>query len=113
MCIRDRHDGQAQFPVEFAQQRQHGTRGLRIERARRFVAEQYVRPGRERAGDADALLLPAGELVRESTGGLGWQPDLAERTADERLDLRSRGDRMNADRLGQRVACLLYTSRCV
>ncbi len=36
----------------------------RVERAERLVHQQHLRLGRERAGDADALLLAAGKLVR-------------------------------------------------
>jgi hypothetical protein len=37
--------------------------------------EQYRRVCGERAGDADALLLPAGELVRVAAAGLGGEAD--------------------------------------
>ena len=37
-----------------------------VERAGRLVAQQDVRPLRDRARDRDALLLAAGELRRES-----------------------------------------------
>ncbi len=37
--------------------------GQRVERAERLVHQQYLRVGGERAGDADALLHAAGELV--------------------------------------------------
>src|SRR5205807_851242 len=43
---------------------EHGRRGLRIETRHWLVREDDRRVLRERAGDRDALLLPAGELIR-------------------------------------------------
>ena len=62
-------DEQAREPkslLEFGQQRQN--RGLHghVERGRGFVGDQEFGVQRERPCDADALSLPAGELVRES-----------------------------------------------
>ncbi len=55
-----------EFAVDPAEQPEHLRGGLRVERAGRLVGEQDVRVGRQRAGDADALLLPAGELLAGS-----------------------------------------------
>jgi hypothetical protein len=38
--MRDQHDRQPEFLIEFAQQRQHAARRFGIERARRLVAQQ-------------------------------------------------------------------------
>lgn len=64
--MRDEHDGQAQLAVEVAQQLEDGAGGLRVQGAGGLVGEQHLGVAGQRAGDADALLLPAGEL-----GGVG------------------------------------------
>ena len=40
--------------------------GERIERAERLVHQHDLRPRRERAGDADALALAAGQFMRKA-----------------------------------------------
>lgn len=63
--MRDEQDGQAQLPVQVAQQLEDGAGGLRVEGAGGLVGEQHLGVAGESAGDADALLLTAGELGRE------------------------------------------------
>ena len=46
------------------QQVENGRLHRHVERRQRLVAHDQLRLGRERAGDGDALLLPAGELLR-------------------------------------------------
>ena len=46
-----------------------------VERGHRLVEHEQVGVERERPGDADALALTAGELVREPVDVLGVQPD--------------------------------------
>src|SRR3546814_9976760 len=58
--VGDEDDGEAELAVDVAEQRQDLPRRLRIERRGRLVAEQDGGLRRQRAGDADALLLPAG-----------------------------------------------------
>ena len=60
---------------------------LGVERRGRLV-EQHAPPGSQgqRAGDGDALLLPAGQLPRVGVGLVG-QPDPVEQLARPRLDL--------------------------
>ena len=50
--------------VQPTQNRHDLVAGGLIEIARRFVGEQYARPGHERAGDGGALHLAAGQLAR-------------------------------------------------
>ena len=45
-----------------------------VERADRLVRDQHVRLGRERAGDADPLTLPAGEVRREPADAVAGSP---------------------------------------
>ena len=55
----DEHDGEAELAIDVAQQRENGGGRLR-DQARRSLRPTRGRGiGRERAGDADALLLPA------------------------------------------------------
>ena len=44
---------------------------LRVERGQRLVEQQHLRLDRQRAGQRDALLLAAGELMRVAPGVLG------------------------------------------
>ena len=58
----------------------------------------------QRAGDADALALAAGEFVRVAVGLLGPQADRGQHVRDACLDLGLVGDAMQAQRIGQRAA---------
>ncbi len=60
--VRDQHDRQAELAVDALQQVEDRTRGFGIERGRRFIRQQYLRLARQRASDADALLLAAADL---------------------------------------------------
>ena len=62
--VRDDDDGDAELAVDIADQLKDLARGLGIERAGRFIAEQDLRVRGECAGDGDALLLSAGKLRR-------------------------------------------------
>ena len=62
--VRDHHDGAALVGAR-AQQPQHLGAGLGVEVAGRLVGEQQRRVVDERAGDREALLLAARELMRE------------------------------------------------
>ena len=59
------------------QQRQDRLRRLGVERRGRLVAEQHLGVGRQRPGDADALLLPARQLGRIARALVG-EPDQRE-----------------------------------
>ena len=80
----DQHAGRAGVAAR-AQQAQHQLAGLAVERAGGLVGEDQPARADQRAGDRDALLLAAGELVREAVGEL-VQADLLER--GERLAAR-------------------------
>ena len=60
----DKHNGDAEFLVHTLEQGQHFGGGFRVERAGGFVGEQNLRISGQCAGDADALLLAAGQLRR-------------------------------------------------
>ena len=60
----DRHSG----VVYLAQQIHHFLRGFAVQGAGRFVGEDDLGPGNQRAGDRDALFLSAGHFVRHVVG---------------------------------------------
>ena len=60
----DQHDGHPELAIDVGKQIEDRARGLRIERRGRLVRQQHARPRRQRAGNADALLLAAGEFGR-------------------------------------------------
>ena len=61
--VGDEHDGLLQLALEAPELVLEPGAGDRVDRTERLVHEQDRRIGRERAGDADALALPARELV--------------------------------------------------
>jgi hypothetical protein len=69
--VRDEQDGEAELPVEVAQELEDGAGGLRVEGAGGLVGEQDLGIAGEGAGDADALLLAAGELAGVGLGLVG------------------------------------------
>ncbi len=91
--VRDDDDRDAELPVHPAQQREHLGRGVRVQGAGGLVGEQQVGRRRQGAGDADALLLAAGQLFRVGVGTLE-QADEVEQLGDTAvpLDLRHTGD---------------------
>ena len=54
----------------------------RVERRDDLVADQELRLGQERPGDADALALPPGQLVRIAGEMLAAEPDIDQRSLD-------------------------------
>ncbi|GAA2932987.1 hypothetical protein GCM10020221_30950 [Streptomyces thioluteus] len=76
--MRDEEDGQAELPIEVAQQLEDRAGGLRVERGRRLVGEQHLGVAGQGAGDADALLLAAGELARVGLGLVGEADEVEE-----------------------------------
>ena len=79
--VRDHHDRLAVIAIERLQQVEDFVAGLAIEVARRLVAEEQRRVGHDRARDADALFLTAGELARIVLRAIGQADDL-QRDAD-------------------------------
>ncbi len=60
--VRHHHHGFA-FAVQFLEDVHDLDRGARVQITGRFVAEENRRVVNQRAGDSDALLLPAGKLI--------------------------------------------------
>ena len=65
-----------------------------VERGERFVEQQQLRSSRQRAGERDALLLAAGELVRLACA-VGFELDEPQHFGDAGGDLASRQARLN------------------
>ena len=59
---------------EFQQQRLHLLTGESVQRTERLIQQQELRIGRQRAGDADTLALPAGKLP-DKAFSRPFQPD--------------------------------------
>ncbi len=73
--VRDEHVGEAQFRAQPLHQVDDLGLDGDVEGRDRFVGDDQPRAGGQRAGDADALGLAAGELVRVAVDVFGDQPD--------------------------------------
>ncbi len=76
--VRDEQVGQAEALLQVLQQVHHLRLDRDVERADRLVADDEFRLYRERARDADALALAAGEFVREPLGMERGEADQAQ-----------------------------------
>ena len=102
--VRDEQVGQAHPARQVPHQVQHLRLHRHVERRRRLVADQEAWFGRQRAGDGNALPLPAGKLVRVLAAVGGGEPDLLEQRGDARGDVGARRARLlREDRLGDDV----------
>ena len=88
--VGDEDVGEPQPLLQLHEQVHHLRLDRHVERRDRLVADDEARVERERAGDADALALAAGELVRIALGHVGQQADHA-RSARRRARDRHRG----------------------
>ena len=84
--VRDHHDGDAQFLVDPAQHAEHLLGGLGVQGGGGLVGKQERRVACQRSGDAHALLLAAGELLRVVLAALA-QADEVEQLGDAALAL--------------------------
>ena len=64
--VRDEQEGQAKLALQILQQVDDLRLHRNVERGDRLVADDEARAQHQRAGDADALPLAAGEFVRET-----------------------------------------------
>ena len=71
----DKQHGQVEAYAHVIKQFQHLRLNRHIKRRHRFVGNQHFRFHGKRTGDADALALAAGELVREPVQRLRRQSD--------------------------------------
>ena len=78
----DEEVGEAAPPLQVAQEVDDLPLHGEIERRGRLVEQDELRVEHQRAGDGDALPLPAGEFVREAVQRVRVEPDIGERAAD-------------------------------
>ena len=79
--VRDEQVGEPAVALQILQQVDHLRLHRDVERRHRLVADDEARLDGERARDADALALAAGELVRIARRVLGAQADFLEQLA--------------------------------
>jgi hypothetical protein len=80
--VSDKDIGQAEAPLQVLQQVDDLRLDRDVERRHRLVADDELRLDRERARDADALALAAGEFVRIALRVLGGEADQDEKFMD-------------------------------
>lgn len=84
-----------------------------VERRNRLVEHQQFGIERQRARDADALALAAGELMRMAAGCVGRQADLGQEIGNAVAPLGAASDPMDVERLGdQRPDGPAWIKRC-
>ena len=88
--VRDEHVAQAELVAQVVEQVDDAGLDRHVQRRHRLVQDEQARVQRERAGDADALPLAAGELVRVARGVLGVEPDQCHQLAHARRAARRR-----------------------
>ena len=79
--VRDEDVGEVELVLQVVEQVEHLRLDRDVERRDRLVGDDQLRVQRERAGDADALALAAGELVRVAVHVIGRQADELEQLA--------------------------------
>ncbi len=84
--VRDDHVREPELVLEVVQQVDHLRLDRHVQRRDRFVGDDQLRAQGERAGDADALTLSAGELVRVAVVVLGAEPDQRQQLLDVVLE---------------------------
>ena len=102
--VGDEEIGQAELVLNVLEQVDdlglHGN----VERRNGFVGDDQLGPQRERTGDADALTLPAGELVRKPVVVLGLQADTVEQVLHPALHLPALGEAVQFERVTDDLA---------
>ena len=80
--VGDEDEAQVELVLELVEQVEHLRLDRHVERRHRLVEHDHLRTERQRPGDADALALTAGELVRVAVAVLGQQADPLEQVGD-------------------------------
>ena len=88
--VRDDDVGQAELVLQVLEQVDDLGLDRHVEGGDRLVGDDELGLEGERAGDADALALAAGELVRVAVVVLGVEPDELEQVLDRALDAAAR-----------------------
>ena len=102
--VRDEQIRQLQFVLQIHQQVDDLRLDRDVERGDRLVADDQVRVERQRAGDADALALPAGEFVGIGLHRLRPQSDSLEQMRHPVAPLGGGADSMDCQRLADDLA---------
>ena len=102
--VRDEDVGEAEPRLQLLQEVEDLRPDRHVERRHRLVADDELRLDRKRPGDADALALPAGELVRVAPGVERLEPDHLEELGDALLALGRRHHVVQHQRLGENLA---------
>ena len=85
--VRDEQVGQAALLLQFRHQVEHLRADRHVQRGDGLVRDDELRLHDQRTGNADALALAAGKLMRETAGELGQQAYFTERVRDPALAL--------------------------
>ena len=105
--VRDEQVGQAQALLQFHQHVDHLRLDRHVQRRHRLVADHQAGLERQRARDADALALAAGELVRIALGHVGQQAHGGQQRGDALAVLGAAGRQaVHRQRLADDVAHL-------
>src|SRR5262249_24831676 len=102
--VRDEEERELALALELAQEVDDLRLDRDVERRRRFVEHDELRPRCERPRDPDALLLTAGELMREPPRVLRAEADHLEERLELTLHRGLRNDAMHEQRLGDELA---------
>ena len=86
----DEEIGQAELALQILEQVQHAGLDADVERGDRLVQHHHLGPDGERAGDADALALAAGEFMGIAAGMLGRELHQAQQLGHPGLGLGAR-----------------------
>ena len=100
----DEQVGEAELVLQVLEQVEHLGADRDVERAHRLVEHDELGVERQGAGDADALALPAGELVRVALGVLGVEAHRVQQLGDPLLALGLGADAVDLERLADDVA---------
>jgi hypothetical protein len=68
LAVRDHDEGDAELALDLLELDHHGLAQIVVERAQRLVEQQHRRLADQRAGQRDALLLAARQVVRPAPG---------------------------------------------
>ena len=104
--VRDEDVGQVELLLQLDEQVQHLRLDRDVERRDGLVGDDELRLQDERARQADALPLPAAELVRVAVGSLGRHADALEHVVHDRVALLARDRAVDREPLRDQVADL-------
>ena len=102
--VRDKQIREVLFALQIHHQIDDLSLDRHVERRDRLVADDQLRVQGERPGDADALPLAAGKLVRKAAHLQPTQPDLVEEGGDALLLVPAVGDAVDLQRLADDIA---------